>query len=237
MRHKRMAAGIDSEIQGHPYPPCVPDTARALILGSAPPWRFCAAEPKPLRERDLDFYYGSSDHGGNLLWEVLFRVFEPASVPELESLRALDLPRIQRTLAQRDFLGSFLQRHRLAVADILLRFERRERKAADAFLHPLEFLPLLQLLREHPSLGQVFCTSRGGVYRWLERYLAGEGVVLSPDPECDTYSFILPDAESPGIRVRILPSPSPVGRLRFPDQAEFVHFLTQSYSRMLNCAD
>lgn len=229
-----MARRHPAEIERHPYAPCIPDDACALILGSAPPWRFCQPEPKPLRERDVDFYYGSYDRGYNLLWEVLFRVFSPSELDDLHRVRALQLPRAARTPLQLDFLQSWLVRHDMAMADILLCFRRRDRSAADAKLSPLAFTDLAGILDRHPKLRRIYCTSRNRVWLWLKQYLDGIGVYGEKDFDSETQRFVWPgpkgsSADPRGVEVRVLPSPSPVGRIRFPSHQEFVSYLTRRY--------
>lgn len=224
----------NGETQNHPYPPYVPENARALILGSAPPWRFCVPGEKPLRTRDIDFYYGSSDGGGNLLWEILFRVFEPERLEEFFALRSLDLPRPSRTREERAFLQAFLNRHELGIADILLRFARREGSSADSKLAPLEFTDLLGILATRPKLRHILCTSRNKVFFWLSQYLLEQGIEIRPDLDSGDWFFQLPSGsekigDSGRIQVSALPSPSPVGRIRFPSQEEFSLYLVKAY--------
>ncbi|MGC9361446.1 MAG: uracil-DNA glycosylase family protein, partial [Candidatus Syntrophosphaera sp.] len=91
------------ELQFHPYAPFIAENAKALILGSAPPWRFCVREPKPLNPLDIDYYYGSHNRGYNLLWELLFRVFESPALRELDKIRKLQSPRPEGTRQQTRF--------------------------------------------------------------------------------------------------------------------------------------
>lgn len=224
------------EVQEHPYEPFVPGEAKALILGSAPPWRFCEPKPKPLGDLDVDFYYGSYNRGYNLLWEVLFRVFEPASLEKLGHVRHLQTPRQERTFRKSRFLKEFLENHSLGMADILLVFSRRDRSAADSKLKPSEFTDILGVIGKHEGIGSIYCTSLHNVFLWLQGYLASMGISMEPDPE-GTWFFTLPaitgsDLSGRRIYVHVLPSPSPVGRLRFPNHKAFVDHLTAAYERI-----
>ncbi|MFO8144250.1 MAG: uracil-DNA glycosylase family protein [Candidatus Syntrophosphaera sp.] len=226
----------DWELQSHPYEPYIPENAAALILGSAPPWRFCVREPKPLKALDVDYYYGSHNRGYNLLWELLFRVFEPSGLEELDGIRKLQNPRPQRSKLQIQFFRVFLRSHSLGMADILLKFSRRDRSAADGKLKALEFTSLLGILEKHPGIRSIFCTSQNRVFLWLEHYLALNGVKMESGAG-KTLFFTLPalpgtDHSPRRINVLVLPSPSPVGRIRFPSHQAFVAHLTEVYARM-----
>lgn len=54
----------------HPYEIFIPDGCEQVIIGTLPPPRLSTKE---LKERDVDFCYGSCD---NLLWPILERVYE-----------------------------------------------------------------------------------------------------------------------------------------------------------------
>jgi len=222
------------DTQIHPYQPYVPDAARYLILGSVPPWRFCLEGEKPLREKDVDFYYGSYDRGYNLFWEVLLRGFETALLPDLERIRSLQTEREERTDLQRGFFREFLSRHDLGMADILLRFERRDRSAADGKIRPLEYTDLLGILASRPRIESIFCTSRHKVFLWLGQYLGSQGIHLEYAADKSGALFSLPASAGRGreIRIIVLPSPSPIGRIRFPNHQCFVEHLIEEYRRL-----
>lgn len=227
------------EIQRHPYPPFVPEHARTIILGSAPPSRFCADTGRQLHPKDLDWYYGSWDRSPNLLWEILFRVLDPACLPELARIRGLETERESRTRIQRGFLQTWLSRNQLGMLDILTRFERREGSSSDAKLQALEFTDLVSLLRLNSSLEGICCTSRHRVSTWLQQYLEAKRIAWRAETE--GYSFKLPGdqptAQTFGrIRVVVLPSPSPIGRIRFPSHQAWLEHLIREYRRRLALA-
>lgn len=224
------------EIQRHPYPPFVPERARVVILGSAPPARFCAETGNHLHPKDLDWYYGSWDRSPNLLWEILFRVLDPAGLPKLVRIRGLETEREARTQIQRSFLQTWLARNLLGMLDILARFERRDGSSSDARLQALEFTDLVSLLRLNPSVDEIFCTSRHRVLAWLKQYLQDERTALRAETE--GYSFNLPGDQQTAqtlrrIRVVVLPSPSPIGRIRFPSHQAWLEHLVLEYRRLL----
>jgi hypothetical protein len=218
--------------QRHPYPPYVPAGATGLILGSAPPARFCLPRLGEMSFRDMDYYYGSYNRGYNLFWEVMFRALDPAGLSGLERIRLLDGRIEGNALVQREFLRHWLCEQGLGIADILTRFNRSGGGAGDGQLQALAFLDLMDILDGSPLLSVIYCTSRHKVYIWLSQYLAGQGIRL--DGSGSGGSFILPSKEPVAgsgrlITIHILPSPSPVGRLRFPGHTEFLEYLANSY--------
>jgi len=70
---------------------------------------------------------------------------------------------------------------------------------------------------------------------WLKQYLHNQNINLLKDAE-DFY-FLLPDKNNQSlpsrkISVKILPSPSPIGRLRFPDHKSFFDNLLKLYTEL-----
>ena len=223
------------EIQNHPYSPFIPETTKALILGSAPPSRFCSRLKTEPQDKDIDYYYGSYSRGYNLLWELLFQIFEPESLTDLKRICNLQNPREERTLIQQKFFQNFLLQHQLGIADILYQFIRRDQSSADNKLHPLKFLALTDFIDSAPKLQTVFCTSHYKVFIWLKQYLNNQDIYLKK--EAEDFSFLLPnrDNQSSPLRrifVRILPSPSPIGRLHYPDHKSFFENILKLYAEL-----
>jgi G:T/U-mismatch repair DNA glycosylase len=264
--------------QTHPYPPFVPEKAEILLLGSAPPFRFCTGDKANLRNRDFDYYYGSSS---NLFWEILFGVFEPENLTELDILRKSESADRMTRKETKSYLQSFLTRHKLALTDILSRFLRCGESAADYQLHVLEYHDLVTLLQKHRSLKAICCTSKNRVFFWLWQYLeiqacAGliepdenrEGFILRnqtenlvfstnhdnpiPHPGLDPGSLLIArdscfrrnegtgsflgkteQLEKRYIQVKILPSPSARGIMRFANRAEFIRDCRKRYREIL----
>ena len=224
------------EIQNHPYSPFIPESTKALILGSAPPSRFCSPHKSELKNKDIDYYYGSYSRGYNLLWELLFHIFEPEALSELKTIRNLQNPREERTLIQQKFFQNFLQRHHLGIADILYQFIRRDQSSADNKIRPIKFLNLTEFLCSAPELQTIFCTSYYKVFIWLKQYLHTHTINLINNTE-DFY-FLLPDRANQSlpsrkISIKILPSPSPIGSLRYPDHKTFFDNLLKLYTEIL----
>lgn len=223
------------EVQRDPYDPFVPDGARVMVLGSTPPGRFCVDGLKPLNEKDVDYYYGSRDRGYNLFWEVMFRVLDPSGLPELDQIRNLTSARELRTPLQRSFLQAWLTTQGLGIMDILERFERRDGSGADAKLRPLEFARLLDVLDAHPAVEAICCTSQSRVCEWLRQYLAAHQIALHTEKEGFSLTFAdnRANAEAPrAIRVLGLPSPSPIGRINFPNHQAWLENLVSEYRRI-----
>lgn len=235
-----MDKGMPEVIQRHPYAPFLPPGARALFLGSAPPARFCLPEPKPLGSRDLDYYYGSGSHGGNLFWDTLISVLEPESLPGLETLRALEPGFHDRSRRQRVWLQAFLSRHRLGIADILQSFGRKSGSARDSALSPREFADILSLAGQIQSPPVILCTSHQ-VRNWLNIYLRAKGYALQ-ERRAGEFLWIAPrdggsaDRAIEFPRVGRLPSPSPMCCRRFASRDEFRGFLRQAYAEVLRRA-
>ncbi|MCB5251497.1 MAG: hypothetical protein RBR69_02950 [Candidatus Cloacimonadaceae bacterium] len=103
----------------HPYKAYFPHQSKGLIIGTAPGHRFCFREPLKLLEGDIDFFYGSFQ---NRFWPVMKKVFEPDSISWLRTKRQC---------------ADFLQRHQLAIGDIMAEFYRTGHYAGDENLQIL----------------------------------------------------------------------------------------------------
>jgi len=126
----------------HPYKEYFPHQARGLIIGTAPPHRFCETDQLKLLEGDIDFFYGSYH---SRFWPVLNKVFEPESISWLRTVR-----QCQR----------FLTRHNLAMGDIIAEFHRTGRSAGDENLHMLiANKQLIHRLAQNQQIDYAFFTS------------------------------------------------------------------------------
>lgn len=220
------------EVQRDPYDPFVPTDARAIVLGSTPPARFCLPSDLALHPRDIDWFYGSCDRGCNTFWEAMFRVFVPDGLAELNALRDLELPREEKTRCQREFLQKFLIMKKLGIMDILESFERRDGSGTDAKLRPLSFRDPLPYLHNSPKVKAFCCTSLHKVHTWLGRSLALGGIQL--EERNGEFCFeITGEASKPRlIWVYRLPSPSPIGRIRFANHQAWMEHLVSEYRRI-----
>ncbi len=112
-------------MQNHPYKPFIPKDAKVLLLGSAPPYRFCTGNANDLKNKDMDYYYGSNS---NLLWEILFTAFEPDKIDKISSLRSLEEDRKIKTAYQIDFHELFSPEINSEWQDILPKFSRKNQR-------------------------------------------------------------------------------------------------------------
>ena len=67
-------------IHNHPYEIFIPRGTAKIIIGTLPPPRFSLGK---LKERDVDFCYGSCD---GMLWPALEKIFKPKPKEEQPSL-------------------------------------------------------------------------------------------------------------------------------------------------------
>lgn len=215
-------------IQTHPYLPFLPKDAQVLLLGSAPPYRFCTGNIDDLKNKDIDYYYGSNS---NLLWDILFLALKPALINRVAELRFKSDDRTHRTTYQVDFLQRFLTENKLAMADILLKFKRKDTSAEDYKLQVLEYQDILGILYKHPSLGKILCTSKNRVHFWLMDYLKQNlGSVEIAEKQT---KLILKNDVQREIKIGILPSPSARSVMRFANKEDFLKQVSQIYHQAI----
>ena len=190
--------------QIHPYRKYFPDNCRGIILGSAPPARFCKLNKDDqaiIAAPDLDYYYGSSR---NLFWDLMFRVFAPEG--DLQGLREGKLGEARQYIQKQ-----ILDPHGLGIADTLKVFYRKGSSAADQDLYPIEFNSILRdLTSRRPNLEYIFCTGKD-IQMWFQQMLIRDDACAI---ERDSVSYRF-NCKSPGktaehktIEVITLPSPS-----------------------------
>lgn len=221
--------------QQHPYLPVVAEGTQLLLLGSAPPFRFCLPGTRPLKPKDLDFYYGSCT---NLFWDILVGALEPQSLGRLSSFRDRSIAVELRTAGFREFAHPFLGRYHLGLADILRTFTRRDGSAADYHLEVVDYLDLLVLLRQHGTIRKILCTSRNRVHYWLTDYLEkgrerGDIRLTSTGDEFCYRNVDAGNAWSDEVSIGILPSPSARGIMRYPNRQAFLAASVLSYRTQL----
>lgn len=152
----------------HPYPPSIPEGVEKLIVGTLPPPRFSLGE---LREKDVDFCYGSCD---GQLWPVLDRLFD----------LKLRYDNSREAVAQR---LSFLEREKIGICDIVESCWRKRLDAADATMEGIVLRDVVGVLQSYPILRTVIFTggsSKNGPEYLFRRQLAEHGLALAlVDPE------------------------------------------------------
>ncbi len=144
----------------HPYPPYIPKTATKLIVGTLPPPRFTTGE---LKERDVDFCYGSGD---GQLWVILDRIFD------------LDLKfeTTAEAIAQREH---FLNQRGIGICDMVASAKREKMDASDIGMKDVELRDLVKVLQHHPKIDTLLFTggnSKNGPEYFFRRNLKQYGI-------------------------------------------------------------
>jgi G:T/U-mismatch repair DNA glycosylase len=129
-----------------------------------PPPRFSLGQ---LKEKDVDFCYGSCD---GQLWpviEVIFRL-------------TLHYDNSAESVNQRK---SFLCREKTGICDIVASCRREKRDASDLGMKDIKMRDILAQLALHPTLDTLIFTggnSKNGPEYLFRRQLQGHGIVLQP---------------------------------------------------------
>lgn len=117
----------------HPYEIFIPEGTEKLIVGTLPPPRFTTRE---LREKDVDFCYGSSD---GTLWPVLERIYRVRLLYD-NSQEAVD---------QRKDL---LRKMKIGICDIVQSCERKNVDASDLGMMKIRMRDILGEIAKCPSI-------------------------------------------------------------------------------------
>ncbi|MFC6861761.1 uracil-DNA glycosylase family protein [Zunongwangia atlantica] len=139
----------------HPFPLFIPEGATKLIVGTLPPPRFTQ---RRLKERDVDFCYGSQD---GLLWPILDRIFELELIYDNSEAAVL-----QRK--------SFLQKRGIGICDVVESSFREKIDASDLGMQKVKLRNMLQILRKHPKIDTLLFTggnSKNGPEYFFRRHL------------------------------------------------------------------
>lgn len=162
----------------HPYKIYFPHQAKAMIVGTAPPHRFCIAGDHRLKEGDIDFYYGSFE---NRFWPVLLKVFEPQTISWLRTKRQC---------------MSFLHKYHLGIGDIIQEFYRYGTYAGDENLEMITGNDkLIHRIALHPQIKYVYFTSHE-VFSLFHKCIHGQLLYLLEDYR----GSALPDVKPSDIR-------------------------------------
>ena len=120
-----------------------------------PPPRFTQ---RRLKERDVDFGYGSQD---GLLWPILDRIFELELIYDNSEAAVL-----QRK--------DFLQKRGIGICDVVESSFREKIDASDLGMQKVELRNMLQILRKHPRIDTLLFTggnSKNGPEYFFRRHL------------------------------------------------------------------
>lgn len=124
-------------------------------MGTLPPPRFTQHS---LKERDVDFCYGSQD---GLLWPILDRIFD------LE----LIYDNSHEAIVQRK---DFLRKRGIGICDVVESSFREKIDASDLGMQNVELRNMLQILRNHPKIETLLFTggnSKNGPEYFFRRHL------------------------------------------------------------------
>lgn len=148
----------------HPYEIFIPPGARKLIVGTLPPPRFSGGR---LKERDVDFCYGSCD---GMLWPVLSEIFQ------------LGLRYDNSSAAVQERLD-FLVREKIGICDIVQSCRRSKIDASDLGMQEVRLRNIVAQLQLHPTVNTLIFTggnSKNGPEYLFRRHLKGYGLKLYP---------------------------------------------------------
>jgi len=127
----------DARIETHPWPPFVPEGARALILGTFPPGSHRWA---------MDFFYPNPT---NDFWKVMGLIFKG-------SAEALYDAKVRKY--HREAIEALLRERGIAMGDSAYRVRRLQGNASDKFLEIVEPVDLEALAARMPHLQAIATT-------------------------------------------------------------------------------
>ncbi|HBG18893.1 MAG TPA: DNA glycosylase [Desulfobulbaceae bacterium] len=146
----------------HPYAIFIPEGTSKVIVGTLPPPRFSFGE---LREKDVDFCYGSCD---GMLWRILAEIFRV-------SFRYENSPEAVRERQD------FLQTHQLGICDIVESCSRVKNDASDLGMQDIRLRDIVEQIRLHPSIDTLLFTggnTKNGPEYLFRRLLRNYGLQL-----------------------------------------------------------
>ena len=123
----------------HPYDIYIPEGTERLIVGTLPPPRFSIGK---LKQRDVDFCYGSCD---GLLWPLLNQIFD-LSLSYNNSIEAVD--------QRKEFLIS----ERIGICDIVASCRREKIESSDLGMKDITLRDIIIQLERHPSIHTLIFT-------------------------------------------------------------------------------
>ncbi len=138
--------------QKHPYGFDHGKDPISIIVGTAPPRRFCHTFRDLFRTRDYDeggvnlldddekYYYGSND---NAFWEYLYKAFG------IDKKNQKDIDK-----------NAFIKENKLAFQDVLKEFYRRDASSIDKDLYPIYFNEIANNCERHKSIKRIYTTSQ-----------------------------------------------------------------------------
>ncbi len=146
----------------HPYKIFIPEGTEKIIIGTLPPPRFSQDK---LKERDVDFCYGSCD---GMLWPVLDKIFN----------LGLHYNNSREAVNERQ---EFLIHKKLGICDIVESCRRSKIDASDLGMAEIRLRNILQQLQLHPTIETLIFTggnTKNGPEYLFRRQLKAFGLKL-----------------------------------------------------------
>ena len=148
----------------HPYEIFIPEGTEKIIVGTLPPPRFSEGR---LKERDVDFCYGSCD---GMLWPVLDEIFQ----------LSLRYDNSQVAVKERQ---DFLIREKCGICDIVESCRRSKIDASDLGMKDIRLRNIISRLQLHPTISTLIFTggnTRNGPEYLFRQQLKDLGLKLHP---------------------------------------------------------
>lgn len=149
-------------VHSHPFEPFLFEDATKIIVGTLPPPRFTTRE---LKERDVDFCYGSRD---GQLWPILDQIF------------GLNL-KFETTNDAIEQRKQFLIQRKIGICDIVERAERTKIDASDLGMENVKLRNIISYLQKLPNLKTVLFTggnSKNGPEYFFRKLIKQKGIQL-----------------------------------------------------------
>lgn len=183
----------------HPYGHFIPKRANCMIVGSFPIAKF--SDPKrrhEIKAHEFDFFFGGEK---NLLWKLLGDCYG------------------QRPKTREEVIH-LLEKHKIAIGDVIASCKRKEGKASDSALYDIQWNDQLLSVIKRAKIKKLFFTSKQ-VHRWFKR--------LFPEA-IDLEEIILPSPSAQSARsIARLPEYVAWKKTR-PDQKTY-DFILEHYKR------
>lgn len=165
----------------HPYAPFIPEGTTKLIVGTLPPPRFTTGA---LKERDVDFCYGSRD---GQLWPILDKIFN------------LNL-RYETTTHAIKQRKQFLASRGIGICDIVASAKRDKIDASDLGMQTITLRDLVSVLEQHPLIDTLLFTggnSKNGPEYFFRKHLKTYHLLLTVESDVvpRIHSFSLPASQ------------------------------------------
>jgi G:T/U-mismatch repair DNA glycosylase len=188
----------------HPFRWYVPPNAHTLVIGTFPPGPHRWAYP---------FFYPNKR---NSFWKIMSAI-DGTPLSEQSEDPVNDRRQI-------------LDRLGVGITDMAMEIERLQNNAADENLRIIEYMPVLDILRDNPTIRKIILTSSSGAasaLKWFMAYLVEHHISHSAVQRKKPFNFSIAIDGRP-IIVHVLYSPSPRASNRISPEK-----LTQMYREVV----